>query len=504
MKPRPAVRRVPAATVLWVSLAVVGIGGPARAYDAATTHAGLTQQAAMASRLHRVLGRRLARPLGLFDAVSLHPELLAPDDRRALLSRLAALDPAGGYRPNDEGVASALAWTVAGAVLAKTPPERMKNLFFDPSTGSGLRDDAAADGFWHAVRQIMDRGDLRDVATGAASSFEGEPSLAWLEAPENDVGLAAFYAHMERAVAEPDPAQRSSALARALLALGGSLTILEDAGNPAQVRNDFRASYLRGHAGSPFDRRSPFEHAVAETYGIGGVPGPREIVHRGSVRAFFTAPDGQGLADRTQRRFFSDGTVPEDGIVDADTSAVDVVRAARASLVYGLPTVPRLELRQLGTRRYVTASEGAEGAPRRVLGYERVPGRVRFFLDGHVYADTARALLPEIAGYAAGFIDHLFRAEIDLALDGDRVRATIVAPAGRIHGGRLRLFAEDPTGRRTEIARAGGDLSGGDEGLDGASIVVPAGCRRVAAVLRGADGAGPVVAFGELVLPARR
>ena len=110
----------------------------------------MTQQAAIASHLHRVLGRRLARPLGLFDSVALHPELLGVDERRLLLSRLTALDPAGGYRPGADGVASALSWTVAGAVLAKTPPERMKNYFFDPSTGSGpARRRRAVDGFVH-------------------------------------------------------------------------------------------------------------------------------------------------------------------------------------------------------------------------------------------------------------------------------------------------------------------------------------------------------------------
>jgi hypothetical protein len=480
------------------------LGGAARsalAYDAATTHAGLTQQAAVASRLHRVLGRRLARPLGLFDTVSLHPELLPPEQRRLLLSRLATLDPAGGYRPGADGVASALAWTMAGAVLAKTPPERIKNLFFDPSTGSGLRDDAAIDGFFNSVRQVVDQGELRDAATGSGLAFEGEPSLTWLTSPENDIGLEVFYKQMERAIVESAPAQRSSALAQALLALGGSLTILEDAGNPAEVRNDFRASYLRSRPGSPFDRRSPFEHAVADWYGIGGVPAPREVVRRPNVRAFFTASDGQGLADRTQRRFFSDGTLPEDGVVDRDTNTVDVVRAARQSLTYGLPTVPRLELRELGVRRYVMATASDEPT-RKLLAYERVPGRVRFFLDGAVYADTARTLLPEIAGYAAGFIDHLFRAEIMLTREGERVRATVVAPAGHIRGGKLRLFAEDASGRRTELGGLAG--AGAGDGLDSASIDVPAGTRRVAAILRGQDDAGPVVAFGELMLSARR
>jgi len=350
------------------------------------------------------------------------------------------------------------------------------------------------------VRQLMDRGDLRDAATGDASVLEGEPSLTWLDAGDNELGLSAFYTQLAQSIAGPDPAQRSSALARALMALGGVLAVLEDAGNPAQVRNDFRASYLHSEMGGPFDRRSAFESAVAEAYGISGVPAPREVVRRPSVRAYFTAPDGQGLADRTQRRFFSEGTLPEDGVIDYETTAADVARAARASLVYGLPTVPRLELREPGVRQYVTASDGPNGTSRRVLGYERVPGRVRFFLDGHVYADTARALLPEIAGYAAGLIDHLLRAEITLAREGDRIRASVVAPAGHIRGGRLRLFAEDAQGRRTELTGFASD----SEGLDAASVVIPVGTRRVAALLSGQDDAGPVLAFGELLLPARR
>ena len=284
------------------------------------------------------------------------------------------------------------------------------------------------------------------------------------------------------------------------MALGGSLAILEDAGNPAAVRNDFRGSYLRGASSAPFDRRSSFEHAVAELYGTSGVPAPRSVVQRDNVAAFFSAPDGQGLADRTQRRFFSDGTIPEDGIVDRETSAADIVKAARASLTYALPAIPRLELREPGVRHYVTASDGPGTRPRRVLAYERVPGRVRFFLDGAVYLDTARALLPEIAGYAAGFVDHVLRGEIKLEVDGGRLRAVVNGPAGKVRGGKLRIFAEDASGRRREI----GSFPSDGAGIDTASVTVPPGTRRAAAVLRGNDDAGPLVAFGELSLPTTR
>jgi hypothetical protein len=486
------------AGVLALTLAVTS---QAHAYDPATTHAGLTQQAVVASELHQVLARNLARPLGLFEPVALHPELIPSDQRRQLLARLGALDPSGGYRPDDDGVAPALAFVVAGSVIAKTPPERVQHLFFDPSTGSGLKDDAAIDRFLHSVRLVADAGgSLRGMATGTGFSFEGEPSLHWLDAQNNDVGLSVFHQQMERAIADPDPAQRSSALARGLLALGGILTVLEDAGNPAQVRNDFRATYLKGSSSSPFDRVSTFERVVADLYGQGGVPAPGQIVRRPNLRAFFTARDGQGLADRTQRRFFSDGTIPEDGIVDRDTTTADIVREARKSLTYALPSVSRLDLRELGLRRYVTVSDSPGARPRRVLGYERVPGRVRFFLDKRIAADSARVLLPEIAGYAAGLIDHLLRTRVLLSMDGDQVRATIVAPAGRIRGGRLRLLTEDGKGSRREIEAFSTDTGAPDD----VSVVVPPGSRRIAAVLRGQDDEGPVVAFGELALAPRR
>jgi hypothetical protein len=497
--------------------AVAAAPGRASAYDPATTHAGLTQRAAMASTLHAALAKRFGRPLGLFEPIGFTMASLTHDEQRFLKARLDTLDPSGGYRPGDDGVATSLAWLVAGSVIAWTPAERGQNSFYDPSRGRGLDQGGGVGGFGQSLRSIFDGGSLRGWATGTDFNLDGPASTAWLQSAQNDVGLLTFYAALEASVTAGDRAARNNALARALLSMGGVLAVLQDAGEPARVRNDFRGAFLHdAQSGTPgpFNRGSAFERFVADSYGIAGVPAPGKPVERPNVLAYFTATDSQGLADRTQRRFFSDGTLPEDGVVDRDTTTQEVMRDARDSLTYGLPGVPHLELREMGRKHYVYAvgdeRQGrlvltsqaprppTKGAPtphaRRLLAYERVPGHVRFFMDRGVYADTARALLPEVGAYCAGLIDLLLRGEAAIKLDGGNATVSVTGAHGTIRSGQLRVFADDAAGVRKEIGSFPAlALSNGQS----VSVAVPAGTRQVAAVLRGEDDAGVLVAAGE-------
>ena len=467
---------------------------PAHAYDPATTHAGLTEQAVLASELHRVLAHRLSRPLGLFEPIVLNRADLDPTAARLLGGRLDALDPAGGYRPGADGAAPALAWVVAGAVIAETPAGRARNLFFDPSRGSGLSQAGGAFQIGHDLRMLFaEAGGLRGAATGTTFNLTGRPSPEWLVAPDNDVGLPAFYDGLEQATIAERPGPRGTALARALLALGGTLAVLEDAGDPAHVRNDFRGAYLADGGSSLFDRGSPFERYVAETFGQAGVPPASAPVNRPTVMAYITAADRQGLADRTQRRFFSDGTLPEAVVVDRLTTGSEVMRDARESLPYALPSVPHLDLVGLGDVHYAyaTAEQGMPTAhQRRLLAYLRVPGRVRFFLDRAVYHDSARALLPEIGAYAAGLVDHLFRAEIHLEIRAGSVAVSVSDTHGMVRKGEVRLYLEDGSGRRSAFSSVPASPTA-------STLTIPAGARRIAAVLRGEDEAGELVAVAE-------
>jgi hypothetical protein len=467
----------------------------AQAWDPSTTQAGLTQRALMASSFHKVLSRRLGRAMGSFESLALHSRLMEAGKRRELWGRLTAMDPEGGYRPDADGLSTAFAWVTAGAVLAETPPERGRNHFFDPRGGRGLDDGSGLAGSVHALRLAMgDGGSLRGLATGTVFDLTGKASLSWVKAPENDLGLEEFSRQYAAAVSAPDPTAREAALVHALLAMGGILAALQDAGEPAHVRNDFRGSYLRSLGGGFSDQGSRFERLVSDRYGRIGVPAPRQPVRRPTFDSFFSAPDGAGLADRTQRRFFSDGTLPEDVPIDAASTTRDVVITARTSLEYPRPTVGRLELRKPG--KHYLMIEG-----RRALGYERLPGRVRFFLDDNVYSDAAEALLPEVASYSAGMIDHLLRGGFSFAFNGGQATVTLEGLAGGRAEGTLELLAEDASGKRTAVEVPGGAGKRPFEAGVLFQVAVPVGTKRMAAVLRGADAGGALVAVGEARVP---
>jgi hypothetical protein len=472
-----------------VLLAGTLAASPALAFDPATTHAGLTERAVLASALHKVLSRKLGRPLGLLEPLQIHSRYLEPSVRRSLWARLGALDPAGGYRPGADGAATALSWVVAGTVLAKTPPERGRHHFFDPSNRRGLDDGPGLSGLAHELRLSVDDGaSVRDMATGMAFDLTGHSSLEWIASPANDAGLPAMLDHLERSATAAEPAQRESALVRALMALGGILAVLEDAGEPAHVRNDFRGAFLRKQSGASLETGSAFERYVSGRYGRGGLPPAAPVVRRPNLESYFTGSDGQGLADRTQRRFFSQGTLPEDPPVDPAMNTRDVLRLTRESLDYPQPSISELSLKEMGGKQYMVVDG------RRTLAYVRVPGRVRFFLDEAVYADAAKALLPEIAAYTSGLVDHLLRASLDLKATGREVTVALEG-AGAVSGPvKVRVFGDDVVGGRKEIGTV--TLTGGEP----AKINVPAGVKRVAAVARANDAAGPFVAIGDVAI----
>ena len=482
---RSAHRRLAGGLGAFVLALAASPGRPALAWDSATTHRGLTEVAVSASQLHAVLVRQLGRALGGYEPLLLDAGALAPNLARSLETRLACLDPADGARPSPDGTAAAFAWVEAGAILEKTPPERGRHHFFEPGKRVGLDDGPGLSSDVHVARLTLDDGaTVRDLATGQAFALAGMPALDWVWSPRNELGLAAFFDNWERAASAGQARERETALVRALLALGGSLAVLEDMGQPAFVRNDFRGEFLRGDAGSELER------FVADRYGAVAVPAPLAPVVRPDVDSFFVAADGKGLAQLTQARFFSPGTLPRDFRFDPREAPAEVVQAANQTLKFPAPALPTLALGQPGRTRYL------EQDGMRVLAYERNGNQVHFFLDRAVYADCARAWLPTVGSYAVGLVDHLLRVRVTIRVEQGQAAVSASGIRGALAtGATLHVLAEDAAGARKEIGQA--SLATDTPVLFG----VPPGARKLAAYVRGRDAGGIFVAAGETMVP---
>lgn len=444
-----------ALTFFTVAAALASQPSAAVAYDA-PTHAGLTERAALASSLHKRLSERFGRGLGLYEPLTLDGGD-GDGARRELLRRLSQLDPEGGYIP-DRGRLTALGWLVGGAAFEGVPAERTRNHFYDPSRGRGL-DEVEGEALRTRVRAATTGvGSVRGIFTGTSFDGSGMAAPDWLRARDNEWGLERFLEEMERAAAAATPAERDGALARALLAAGAITHLVEDAGDPTFVRDDYRVA-LEADAG-------PYERFVVSEYGRLGVPelGGAPVL-KPRLAALFHDADGSGLADRTQSRFFTPGTLPGSGR-------------------YTRPQLPP-----------PTAASGyVSGAVPHLIRYARTAGGVVWSLDERCYADYARALLPETARYAAGALELLFRGRLEVVAGHGGAAITVHDVAlGR---GRLSVYADVGEGPR-RLVRAH-ELRGASDGEAVGDVTVPAGARRIAVVFRGVDAGGePLVVVQE-------
>jgi hypothetical protein len=433
-------------------------GGTASAWEPQTTHAGLAEQAAMASRLHKRLVE-LGWAGGLFE-----PLTIPPADAPALATALKLLSPPHGSVPDGRGRQAALAWLTAGAALADIPASQGANHFYDPTTGAGW--STPDKGISGALREAFVSGGMPDT---------GVPAPDWLVSKANPFNLDQFLNQYAKAASAATPGERSRYMAAALIAAGAMLHTLGDLGAPSRVRGDSAAQLEPQGSGSD-DLGSRFERIAALVYGRLGVPAPSRTITRMHLRDYFTSKDGGGLADLIARSYFSPNTLPEPTRISGD---------ARPVLVRPQPTLPsRLNL-MAANRDDGTTLRSPAGIC--LARYHVEHDILRFSLDDDCMMDELAVILPEVASYETGLLDFLLRGELAVAASGQ-----ITVTAKGLGAGTVEIFAEDDRGVRTSIARQ--QTTGAEQLIQ---VAAPPSGTRVVAVFRGSDAAGePIVAVG--------
>jgi len=465
---------------LLLFVALCATARPAQAWEPETTHAGLTERAALASALNRRLSDQLGYSLGL-----LSPLVIPPQDATPLFDLLGRLNPTHGYVPDRRGKLSALGWLAAGSVVADTPVVAARNHFFDPRSGKGLE-----------VSESRPTTTEQRIALALARRYVGKGGVAatdWITAKENPLNLDGFIEQYARAVSSATPAERDRHLAGALVAAGGIVHVLQDMGSPAHVRNDLLAFAQRLSK----DRRdigSRFERIAALSYGRLGVPGPDREIERSSLLGFFTNDQGTGLADIISRSYFSRGTLPQPidlplrpGDADRDLNS-DLDAAAKRPR-----PIPEGTLLDLVLARSRPVPLKAEDGT--CLAHYSVEGiTLRFFANDDCDLDQIGSILPLVSAYSAGLLDYLFRGTLEVAAGK---RMTVKNAGADLGKGVLTVYAEDARGVRTAVGEPVSVGSAAGDAVVARLDRLPTGTARVAALFRGVDAAGePVVAAG--------
>lgn len=450
------------APALAVALA---LPGRADAWEPQTTHAGLAEQAALKSRLHKRLVS-LGFTGGLFEALT-----IPPADAPALSSALKLLSPTHGSVPDARGRQSALAWLAAGAALADIPAKHGANHFFDPRTGKGWTepDRSILAGLSDKVRSALGRSSLPS---------SGVPAPKWVTDKANPFNVDNFLSQYSKAVTASTPGERSRHMAAALVAAGAIMHTLGDLGAPSRVRNDTAAHFEQLGAG-PDDLGSRFERIAALAYGRLGVPAPSRTITRTHLVDYFTSKDGTGLADIIERTYYSINTLPGPSRVSTEK---------KPPLVRPQPAPPSRLNVMAANRDDGTTLRNKEGT---CLARYRVQDDVlRFSLDDDCMLDQLAVILPEVAAYETGILDFLLRGELVIQSGG-----MLTITAKDLGAGTLDVLVEDERGVRTKL------MSQQITGKDPVRVAAPSAGVRVVAMFRGTDVAGePIVAVGAVSL----
>lgn len=467
------------------------------AFQAESTHAGITEAAAQVGGIHDWLKRNFKLDRGLLDTLELVPQEMTRVRRWFFAQDVFRLNPAEGYAPSRDLRNRAIGWLAAGSVLEAIPSSRIRNHFLNPSNGKGLRQ--ADRGLSMKVRVwdfLYGGGSLAGLVTGANFDLTGKSALRWGVSRNNYYNLHEHMRHRYLAQTSADEKIRHHHLAMALVTMGALAHLLQKMACPSYVRNDYVVSHLE--QGSVLGG-TPFARYVAWRYGRSGIPASRnDSVRFDRFEDFFMNNKNTGLAQTTALNYLSPGTLP--AIEGDDNTARNSFSDRAKKLLTNkdvMRSIPRNLFEVLGpgeTAYYTRKSTSEEYGPIRLFAYGKSPGgKDRVWLDRRVYEDYAGELIPRAVEYTRGFFDYLIRGKLLLRNNGEHLEALNNGVA--LGSGRIEFFAQAKNGRRRLVHRETVQNKTGNEEpvASVSSQKLPRGTVKVAVVFKGQDHRGELV-----------
>ena len=303
--------------------------------------------------------------------------------------------------------------------------------------------------------------------------INGQSSLLWAQDSSNPWSWRKTREHFYSALVSSTDAGRSESFARTFKGVGHIIHLIQDAAQPAHVRNDPHPlddmgvvpqfeNWARSPAHASTVASLMATPAFPSVYlGASADPGYVPITQLWDADQYNGANPpggtGTGISEYTQVNFFSEDTIGWGGFpYPVISGATPVVTRGFSNPLSGTTYPREYYLKDCcgetnGGQGYLLAAVDYLDFYR--LKYPLFGGLLPKIpvLDNNVYGDYARFLIPRAVGYSAALIDYFFRIEMEISeiapkkdADGNITEVTLRVKNGTqtgeaLSGGRFRL-----------------------------------------------------------------
>jgi len=266
---------------------------------------------------------------------------------------------------------------------------------------------------------------------------------------------------------------RSAYWATMFRALGDVVHLVQDTGQPQHTRNDRHAGRLGAGETSVYEKYIDARARAETGYKIDGRTEMWPPLNYGSypVPAFARYSDyfstnpgtgslgGRGLADYSNRGFFSAGTnLGSNSYVSPSNDAANYAKESATGLLSAKP-LQKLNflLGDVSDTFDAGSSEIIRMTTESVFDLFLATTPPTYSLNRFNYDGMAGLLIPRAVAYSAGLINHFFRGRIDLVPDPNSAGQHLIRNVGsEPMKGKFRLYYDDQDGNRNQVLDAGG------------------------------------------------